>query len=119
MEARGLSQSELARRLGVTQGAIAKIAKNNPNGSSFLHRLARELATTPAYLTAETDDPTSDAPTAPALSYEQLELIECFDRLSRADQQALLQIARSMAERKPATAIRENAGAKRNRKTEN
>jgi transcriptional regulator with XRE-family HTH domain len=101
MEGEGLNQSQLARRLGVTQGAIAKVANNNPNGSSFLHKLARELRTTPEYLTGEVDDPDANAPTTKPLNYEQLELVECFDRLSRADQQALLQMARSLASNKP------------------
>lgn len=65
MDAIGLTQSGLARRVGVTQGAIAKIAKNNPNGSSHLHKIAQVLQTTPAYLTGETDDPDQDAPPPP------------------------------------------------------
>lgn len=59
---RGLSQSELARRVGVTQGAIAKVISKNPGGSSHLHKIAHELGTTPAYLTGETDDPNLGAP---------------------------------------------------------
>ncbi|MFN3675438.1 MAG: helix-turn-helix domain-containing protein [Sphingomonas pseudosanguinis] len=65
MDAVGLTQSGLARRVGVTQGAIAKIAKNNPNGSSYLHKIAQVLETTPAYLTGETDDPNEGAPPPP------------------------------------------------------
>ena len=61
----GLTQSELARRVGVTQGAIAKIANKNPAGSSYLHRVARELGTTPAYIAGEVDDPSADAPPPP------------------------------------------------------
>jgi transcriptional regulator with XRE-family HTH domain len=60
-----MSQSELARRVKVTQGAIAKIVSNNPGGSSHIHKIARELGTTPAYLTGETDDPDEDAPPPP------------------------------------------------------
>jgi phage repressor protein C with HTH and peptisase S24 domain len=65
MEARGISQSELARRVSITQGAIAKIVSNNPGGSSHLHKIARELSTTPGYLTGETDDPSEGAVPAP------------------------------------------------------
>jgi transcriptional regulator with XRE-family HTH domain len=61
MEKLGLTQAELARRVEVTQGAVAKIANNNPNGSSHLHKIARELETTPSYLTGETDDPDAGA----------------------------------------------------------
>jgi phage repressor protein C with HTH and peptisase S24 domain len=77
MTACGLNQSQLAQRVGITQGAIAKIVSNNPGGSSHLHRIARELGTTPAYLTGETNDPSegaSPAPT-PAEIAEQLDLV--------------------------------------------
>ena len=60
LRALSLSQSELARRVGVTQPAIANMIKRGSGGSSHLHKLAAELQTTPAYLTGETDDPTGD-----------------------------------------------------------
>lgn len=97
MKASDLTQSELARRIGVTQGAIAKIASNNPNGSSFLHKLARELRTTPEYLTGETDDPDAGASAEVPLNYYQRDLLECVAMLTPGDQKALLHIARSMA----------------------
>lgn len=65
MDALGLTQSELARRVNVTQGAIAKIAKNNPNGSAHIHKIAQVLQTSPAYLTGEIDDPAEGAPPPP------------------------------------------------------
>ncbi|PZU13793.1 MAG: hypothetical protein DI606_04290 [Sphingobium sp.] len=95
--AAGLTQAELARRVNVTQGAIAKIAKNNPYRSSVLHLVARELGTTPAYLTGETDDPTSDAPQPPSMNSEERELFDHFGNLAPADRRAILQIARSLA----------------------
>lgn len=75
--AKGISQTELARRVSVTQGAIAKIVSSNPSGSSHLHKIARELETTAEYLTGETDDPHSDAvPRAtPELLAEQFDLV--------------------------------------------
>lgn len=97
ISAAGMTQAELARRVNVTQGAIAKIAKNNPHRSSVLHLVARELGTTPAYLTGETDDPHADAPPPPALDADERELFEHFGHLAPADRRALLQIARSMA----------------------
>lgn len=65
MDKLGLSASELARRVGVTQGAISKIAANNPNGSTHLHSIAQHLRTTPAYLTGQIDDPDEGVPPPP------------------------------------------------------
>lgn len=98
MDRKGLSQSELARRVGVTQGAIAKISRKYPNGTSHLHTIARILGTTPAYLVGETNDPEEGAPSGPDLDSETLELVDRFATLAPADRRALLQVARSMAD---------------------
>lgn len=67
MRACGLSQSELARRVGVSQGTIAHLISGRSSGSTHLHKIARVLGTTPAYLTGETDDATEGAlPPLPA-----------------------------------------------------
>lgn len=74
---KGLSQSELARRVGVSQSAIHKLASGGAYGSAHLHKIARELGTSPSYLAGETDDPTEGAvplPSAEALA-EQLDLV--------------------------------------------
>lgn len=96
MKACGVSQAELARRMGVTQGAVAKVANNNPNGSSFLHKLARELQTTSEYLTGEIDDPEAGAPAEVPLDYFQRELLDLVAMLTPADKKAVMQIVRSM-----------------------
>ncbi|WP_254291259.1 hypothetical protein [Sphingomonas tagetis] len=44
----------------------------------------------------------ANAAATPKVKYRELELVECFHRLSRAEQEALLQVARSMARNKPA-----------------
>lgn len=53
----GLSQSELARRVGVSQATIAQLVSGRSRSSSHLHKIAQVLKTTPEYLTGETDDP--------------------------------------------------------------
>ncbi len=53
----GMSQSELARRVGVSQGTIAQLVSGRSRSSSHLHKIASELRTTPAYLAGETEDP--------------------------------------------------------------
>lgn len=58
----GISQGKLARAAGVSQGTIGKLEAGISSGSSHLHRIARALETTPAYLTGELDDPSEGAP---------------------------------------------------------
>jgi len=65
LKAAGLTQAELGRRVGLTQPAIANLIHRNKSGTSHLHRIARELGTTPAYLAGETDDPSEGALPAP------------------------------------------------------
>lgn len=84
MNASELSQAELARRVGVSQPTIYSLVHSNKVGSKHLHKIARVLGTTPAYLSGETDDPLSDAPPPPELSTEEIELIEIFRRLQPA-----------------------------------
>lgn len=96
MSDKELSQSELARRVGISQASIHKLLSGRAYGSKHLHRIARELSTTPAYLTGETDDPDADGPPAPELDSETRELVDNFTDLSPADRRALLQVARSM-----------------------
>ena len=91
MEECDVSQSELARRVGVSQTTIAKLVSGRGYGSKHLHRIARVLATTPAYLDGDTDDPDLGAPIAPppapAAIYLRVELpteealTEMFDAL--------------------------------------
>lgn len=77
MAAAGVSQSELARRVGVSQQTIGKLINGGARGSSHVGRIARELATTSAYLEGETDSPDEGAlprPT-PELIADQLDLV--------------------------------------------
>lgn len=73
-----MSQAELARRVGLKQPTIFKLLSGDSRGSAYLHVIARELGTTPAYLLCETDDPTEGAipPPSPAVLKEQLDLVE-------------------------------------------
>lgn len=52
----GFTQTALAAKVGVSQAAIAKLTRGEALNSRHLHRIARELETTPHYLTGETDD---------------------------------------------------------------
>jgi len=65
LTATGLSQSELARRVGINQSTINALLRNATRSSAHLHKIARELQTTPAYLEGETDDPAAGAALLP------------------------------------------------------
>jgi len=96
LAALGMSQSELARRTRLGQSTINGLVRGSSTSSTHLHRIARELGTTPAYLTGETDDPAGDAPDTPAIDSDSRELLELFESMSQADRRALMQVARSM-----------------------
>lgn len=53
----GLSQTQLAKQVGLSQATIGKLESGISSGSSHLHRIANALHTTAAYLAGETDDP--------------------------------------------------------------
>jgi transcriptional regulator with XRE-family HTH domain len=94
----GISQAELARRIGISQQAIGKLATGGAYGSKHLHRIARELGTTPAYLAGETDDPNADAADE-RLSSEEQRLLEIYRELPKKDR-AALKVLIAMSSRK-------------------
>lgn len=53
----GISQSELARRVGIKQPSINRILSGEVQNPRFLHVIARELQTTVDFLTGATDNP--------------------------------------------------------------
>jgi transcriptional regulator with XRE-family HTH domain len=104
MKALNISQSELARRVGVSQPTINNLINRSKRGSTHLHKVARELGTTAEYLTGETDDPGTSSPMSNVLvlDSETRELLRLLERMTPADRRALVQVARSMA-KAPAT----------------
>jgi transcriptional regulator with XRE-family HTH domain len=96
MKARGLTQAALADRVGLTQQAVGKLVRGASRRSPNLHLIARELGTTPAYLTRETDDPDQGAPTPPELAPDELELLTNFRQLPKEDREALRRFAERM-----------------------
>jgi len=61
MRQHGISQSELARRVGVSQQSIGKLVSGVSSSSRHIGRIAQELQTTPAYLAGQVDDPNEGA----------------------------------------------------------
>lgn len=53
----GISQAELARRVGIRQSTINSLIKGDSRSSRSIVQIARELETTAAYLIGDTDDP--------------------------------------------------------------
>lgn len=90
----GMSQSELARRVGITQGTIAALISGRSRSSTYLHQIARELRTTPSYLSGETDDPGADVPSAPDLSYDELAWVSYWRALQGDERDALVRVVR-------------------------
>lgn len=93
----GLSQAELARRVGIRQSTMHSLIKGDSRSSRSLSKIARELRTTAAYLQGDTDDPEQDAPPEPEFSYEERELVECVRTFPPNGHTALLQLARSFS----------------------
>jgi len=56
MQLLDISQAELARRVGIKQPSIFKLLSGTVRSSAHLHAIARELETTPEYLSGATDD---------------------------------------------------------------
>lgn len=52
-----MTQSQLARDVGVAQATIAGLITGRSAGSKHLHEIAKFLQTTPSYLIGETDNP--------------------------------------------------------------
>lgn len=99
LAAAGISQSELARRVGVSQPTIANLISRSKKGSAHLHRIARELQTTPAYLSGETDDPTAEATGISDLPVQDRELIEVLGSLKGTERSVFIDMVKAYADR--------------------
>lgn len=93
----GISQAELARRVGVRQSTMNSLINGDSRTSRSLMKIARELRTTAAYLTGEIDDPDADVPPEPELTGDRRELLEHFDVLPPAQKKLVLELVRSLA----------------------
>jgi transcriptional regulator with XRE-family HTH domain len=94
----GISQAELARRVGLHQSTINGIIRGNQRSSTHLHMIARELETSTAFLTGETDDPSIDASEL-ALDRQDRLVLDLFNHLEPADKKAVLQIMQSITDK--------------------
>lgn len=92
----GLTQAELARRVGVAQPTIYKLIRGNKSGSKHLHQVARELGTSPEFFTGETDDRSIAAPII-RFSSDEIEWVDLLRAIAPEDRKAILRIARTIA----------------------
>lgn len=92
----GISQAELARRVGMAQSSVNALINRGKIGSKHLHKIARELQTTPEYLSGETDDPSPGA-AAPQLSAEDRAVLETLRAMSPANRAAVMQMMKALS----------------------
>ena len=93
----GISQAELARRVGIRQSTLNSLIKGDSRTSRSLLKIARELRTTPSFLIGESDDPGDALAAEPDLDTDSRKLLDHFVCLATDDRSALLQIAQSLA----------------------
>ena len=96
LEAIGISQAELGRRVKLGQSTINGLIKGEQQSTTKLPQIARELQTTPAYLTGETDDPLADGGEV-SLTAQERDWLEFLHAAAPKDRAALLQLARTIA----------------------
>ena len=93
----GMSQAELARRVGVTQSAINHLIRRGGSGSSHIHKIARVLETTAEFLSGETEDSSLDAPLpVPQISPEEMDFVQKLRRLSPSDRESIKRLTKSL-----------------------
>lgn len=107
MDELGLSQGELARRVGVSQPTIFKVLRGNKAGSRHLHQIARELRTTVAYIIGETDDPTAELPDE-SFSSQERDWIDLLRVVETEDRKAIIRLTRTAAQRSASTTIHDS-----------
>ena len=88
LQALDISQAELARRVGIN---------GSSRSSVHLHKIARELRTTSAFLAGDTDDPDAEVPIDNLTAEERVSL-EQLRQLNDRDRKAVLQLLRSLTE---------------------
>lgn len=93
---RGIDQTELARRLGCTPGAINQIASGKTRKSKLLPEITAELQVSLDWLLRKTDDPEPGI-IDHLVSPEELRWVELIRLLRPNDRSALLQVTKSLA----------------------
>lgn len=82
--------------MGVAQPTIFKLIHSSKKGSAHLHKIARVLGTTPAYLSGEVDDPEHEAPPPPLLTPAEARLVDIHRGLNAPSRAALMHVGETM-----------------------
>lgn len=98
MQKRGWNQSDLAREIGATQGAVSKIFLGKTANSRLLPKAAAALHVSLNWLLGKTDDSSVDV-VQELFSPEDLEWLDTLHRLDRTSREAVLQLARTLGRR--------------------
>jgi transcriptional regulator with XRE-family HTH domain len=98
LKARGISQAELGRRVGLSQSTMNELVNGRSRSSTSLHVIARELRTTPAYLSGETDDPDAEFPVE-FVTAEERSWVERLKLLDGPDRDLVLKLVDTLARR--------------------
>lgn len=98
MRAAGVDQPTLAKRVGVSQPTINRLLTGEQTGSKHMHRIARELRTTPEYLLGESDEP-SPVSEGHFLSDEEEQLLKDYRSMSEENRAATLKVIQFYAGR--------------------
>lgn len=99
----GLSQAELARRARIPQTTVNGLIRGHSRSTPHLIRIARELKTTPAYLTGETNDPDAELPEFLLTADERAWIGQLRD-LEPGDREAILHLTQKLAPAETANA---------------
>lgn len=92
LKARGMSQAELARRVGVDQSTINALINGHSRGSRYMHSIARELLTSPEFLEGQTDDSDPGAIPNYDLDAQERTLLAQVRELDPVDRNAIFRI---------------------------
>lgn len=96
----GMSQRELAEKLNVKQQTISKLESGRSKGTYNLAALSRALDVTADWLLSGKDLDPEKMPAQPS-GNKKSDLDELFDKLPRTQQEAVVDLMRSMLSKQP------------------
>ncbi|MBB4619129.1 helix-turn-helix domain-containing protein [Sphingomonas abaci] len=94
----GISQAELARRVGIRQSTLNSLINGDSRSSRSIIDLARELRTTPEFLLGKSDDPAGFAPSPADLPAQDRQLVDIFGSFKSSERSFLIEMLQALAE---------------------